>query len=100
MERLQGFVSKDGRTVSVGQKVRVYRNLNKTDFYSIQDYKTKVVLGYARSVTISGGVQFSVGSKPGYYNPYTTPLFINEESGDSILKSDMAHCQGSRVYFK
>lgn len=53
-------MSKDGRTVSVGQKVRVYRNLNKIDFYSIQDYKTKVVLGYAKSVTIGGGVQFSV----------------------------------------
>lgn len=132
MGSLHGFVSKDGRRVEIGQKVRIYRNLNKTEFYSIQDYKTKIVLGYAKSVTIGGGVQFKVseksrqrvlrdrrrnvhafaigllqgtgsdipkGTTSGYYNPYLTESFINEQTGEAISKSEIAHCQGTRVYF-
>jgi hypothetical protein len=132
MIALHGFVGKDGKTVEIGQKVRVYRNLNKPTFFSIQDAKTKLVLGYAPSVTIAAvefvvseasrqrvlnkkvrnvhacaiGMLVSTGesipehARSGYYNPYKTALFIDEETGQSIHQSEIAHCQGSKVYFK
>jgi len=46
------FISRRGRTVTVGQKVKVYRNLNKPDFFSICDKKSNLVLGYSKSVTL------------------------------------------------
>lgn len=40
------------RTLKKGQKVRVYKNLNK-DCYSITDYRSRLVVAYADFVTLS-----------------------------------------------
>ena len=50
---MKGFISKDGRTVSTGQKVMVYRNLHN-GLWSIKDVKSDLVLGYAEEVTLKG----------------------------------------------
>lgn len=52
--------SKDGRSVEVGQLVRVYRNLNRSDRFSIQDKKSKLVLGHASTVRLAS-VKYVVG---------------------------------------
>lgn len=52
--------SKDGRSVEAGQLVRVYKNLNREDCFSIMDKKSKLVLGYAPSVRLSS-VKYIVG---------------------------------------
>ncbi|WP_052947764.1 hypothetical protein [Aneurinibacillus tyrosinisolvens] len=40
------------RTLVEGQKVRVYVNLNRQGFFSIQDYRTGLVCAYASSVSL------------------------------------------------
>lgn len=124
--------NKDGRSVTEGQLVRVYKNLNREDCFSIQDKKSKLVLGYASSVRlshvkyivgesarqrvlrdkrrnvhaycegyiVSTGESIPEGAATGYYNPYNTALFINEETKQPIHETEIAHCQGTRVYFK
>jgi hypothetical protein len=123
--------SKDGRSVAEGQLVRVYKNLNREDCFSIQDKKSKLVLGYASSVRLSNvkyivgessrqrvlrdkrrnvhaycegfivstGESIPEGATKGYYNPYNSELFINEETKKPLHESVIAHCQGTRVYF-
>lgn len=56
------LISYKGRTVVVGQKVDVYRNLHHGGF-SIRDSKTKQVLAHADSVKMTGGVLFKVNEK-------------------------------------
>lgn len=47
------FTSFKGRSVFIGQKVRVYRNLHKKGVvYSVADAKTGLVLGYAEDVLL------------------------------------------------
>lgn len=47
------FTSFKGRSVHVGQKVRVYRNLHKPGVvYSVADARTGLVLGYAENVLL------------------------------------------------
>lgn len=36
----------------------------------------------------------------GYYNPFKTETFIDEETGESITSSLLAHCQDKRIYFE
>lgn len=52
------FESKDNREVSRGQKVMVFRNL-RNGKWSIKDYKTDLVLGYADEVRLEN-VEFRV----------------------------------------
>jgi hypothetical protein len=52
------IMNKD-RTLEVGQKVRVYLNLNMMGRFSIQDQKTGLVVGYADSVLLKD-VQFQI----------------------------------------
>lgn len=48
------FTSFKGRSVFVGQKVRVYRNLHKPGvIYSVADARSGLVLGYADNVLLS-----------------------------------------------
>lgn len=54
--------SRGGRQVSVGDLVRVYRNLNRPGFFSILDKKTGRVVGYAKSITLEHA-RFIVGEK-------------------------------------
>jgi hypothetical protein len=51
------------RKLEVGQKVKVYLNLNMMGRFSIQDHKTGLVVGYANSVLLKD-VQFRI-SKSG-----------------------------------
>lgn len=47
------FQSFKGRSVHIGQKVRVYRNLHKPGVvYSVADARTGLVLGYAEDVLL------------------------------------------------
>ncbi len=61
----QSTVSKEVRQCVVNTRVRVYRNLNKPEYYSIKamdgEHKGKVV-GYAKSVVLKN-VKFIVGEK-------------------------------------
>ncbi|MED4728584.1 hypothetical protein P9597_10590 [Aneurinibacillus migulanus] len=41
-----------GRVLVKGQRVRVYLNLQRNGIFSIQDYKTGLVVGYAASVKL------------------------------------------------
>lgn len=126
------FISRSGRNVTEGQKVKVYRNLNKPDFFSICDKKSNLVLGYSKSVTlenamyivressrqrvlkekrrnvhawvegflVNSGALPPEGVRTGYYNPYHTSLFMDNETKEPITESDIAHCEGKYVYFK
>lgn len=38
--------------------------------------------------------------KVGYYNPYVTPTFINEETNEPVFEANEVYCCGSRAYFK
>lgn len=54
------FAPFKGRSISLNQKVKVYRNLHKPGVvYSIADARTGLVLGYSESVLLSG-VAFKV----------------------------------------
>jgi hypothetical protein len=39
-------------------------------------------------------------SKVGYYNPFVTETFIDEQTSLPITNSKIAHCQDTRVYFR
>lgn len=49
---MKGFISNKGRTITAGQKVKVYYNLHK-HLFSIKDYKSGLVLGYAETVELT-----------------------------------------------
>lgn len=50
---MRGFISKNGRSVAVGQKVKVYRNLHN-GLWSLKDVESGLVLGYCEQVTLQG----------------------------------------------
>jgi len=52
---------KNGQALEFGQKVRVYRNLHK-GMFSIQDYKTKKVIGYGDGLLLKD-VNFKINKK-------------------------------------
>lgn len=118
------------RELFEGQVVQVYRNLNR-DCFSIRDKKTRLVVGYCMSVTLTNA-RFVVSAPGharviktgirtvhayvegefisaendkkdyydiGYYNPFKTEKFIQENTGKLLEFASFAHCQGTRVYF-
>ncbi|MGI2295624.1 hypothetical protein [Paenibacillus sp. GXUN7292] len=54
---------REGKSLVEGQRVKVYRNLNKPEYFSICDLKTGIVVAYAKSVVLSGIEKFHVSEK-------------------------------------
>ena len=109
-----------GRTITKGQVVEVYRNLNN-GLLSIRDYKTKHVLAHCETVELQG-VQFKIsqkgrervlrekrknvhafaigrymgnpqafsGQRQLTYNPYKYTSFVNKESLRPVQSADYA----------
>jgi hypothetical protein len=87
-------VGKVTRTASQGQKVKVYRNLNKPEYYSIQATdgpdKNKVI-GYAKSILLSN-VTFKVSEasrqrviKQGRKNVHAVCIGTLTDASNNIL---------------
>lgn len=55
------FYLRNRKALTIGQKVRVYRNLYK-GMFSIQDYKTKRVIAYGNHILLSD-VHFQISRK-------------------------------------
>jgi hypothetical protein len=116
------------REIYEGQKVVVYRNLNKKCF-SIQDYKTKKVIAHADGFKIVGckcvvresGRQKVIARKVRnvhawvvgnyfphnedtefldeiYYNPYMFPYFINRRSFERINSLNETYFEDGKCY--
>ncbi|WP_214796620.1 MULTISPECIES: hypothetical protein [unclassified Exiguobacterium] len=120
------FESRNGRTITEGQRVKVYRNLHNGKF-SIQDAKTGLVLGYSDKVKLTD-VKFKVNeagrrrviqeqrknvhaflvgnfaghdteerSEPIYYNPYKVSKFTKPD-GNAIEEAGQAVLDEGRIY--
>lgn len=116
-----------GRTISTGQKVKVYFNLHKK-LFSIQDAKTGLVIGHADSVNLED-VTFKVSEagrkrvlrekrknvhafvighyvadKAGdeknsaYYNPYKTANFLDTDS-KPLFKANSVTCIDKQIRY-
>lgn len=126
-EELQVFTPFKERTLSKGQRVRVYRNLHNGR-WSIADATTGLVLGYADNVELenveykiqkggqakvrANGVKqvhaFVVGDFVGhqaqdedkalYYNPYKTDTFVTLDDMKPIHESPTVHMAHGRLY--
>lgn len=57
------LIIRDGKSLCQGQRVKVYRNLNKPDYFSICDLKTGIVVAYAKSVMLTEIEKFFVSEK-------------------------------------
>lgn len=122
-----GLTPVKGRTLSIGQRVKVYFNLHKKCF-SIQDAKTGLVVAHADAVNLKdvsfkvseSGRQrvlrekkknvhaFVVGSFNGaiigpeerlaYYNPYKTDMFIGD-NGEGLVFMKSVTCVNKQIRY-
>lgn len=127
MTQTTGFTSYKGRSLRYGQKVKVYRNLHK-DTYSIVDYTSGKVIGYADSITLKqaefrvseAGRQrvlrdkqknvhaFVVGTfvsttggperYEAYYNPYKTKTFVVRNVSGDIMSTPLTGAARVRLH--